>query len=164
MKKVNDSLPMQLLACTNQDLIGVFRWFNSEKSVLYWAGPGVTYPLQVKRFKTESKFDKSHSYVLKQGRQLLAFGQIYNRLDHCHLGRLVVSPTLRRGGVGQRLIEKLLEQGSRQLGLTKGSLFVLNDNKPAMRLYEKMDFVIDDYPETIPLENCLYMRRSEKPD
>jgi len=77
IKKVNNSMPLQLIKCTDQELIGVFRWFNSEKSVFYWGGAGVTFPLQVKRFKTESKFNESHSYVLKQGRSLLAFGQIY---------------------------------------------------------------------------------------
>ncbi|TDR14655.1 GNAT family N-acetyltransferase [Marinicella litoralis] len=162
--KLNDAIPMQLMPCTHQDLIGVFRWFNSEKAVFYWAGPGITYPLQIKRFKTDSKFEKSHSYVLKQGRQLLAFGQIYNRLDHCHLGRLVVSPSFRGQGVGRHLVAALLDEGQRQLGLSDGSLFVLRDNKVAMNLYQKMGFVQAEYPETIPLENCLYLRRTEKPD
>jgi len=162
--KLNKTLPMQLLACTHQDLVGVFRWFHSEKSVLYWAGPDVTYPLQVKRFKTETKFDQSHSYVLKQGRQLLAFGQIYNRLEHCHLGRLVVSPAFRGQGVGRYLVEVLLAQGVQKLGLAKGSLFVLADNKPAIKLYQAMNFKVTDYPETTAVKNGLYMTRAEKPD
>ena len=164
MKKLNDTVSMQLIPCNNQDLIGVFRWFNSEKSVFYWGGPGVSYPLQIKRFKTESKFEKSHSYVLKQGRQLLAFGQIYNRLDHCHLGRLVVSPAFRGQGVGGQLIKELLAEGRQKLRLTRGSLFVLSDNKAAIKLYQKMAFVTTEYPKTIPLKNCLYMTLAEKPD
>jgi ribosomal protein S18 acetylase RimI-like enzyme len=164
MKKLHDSMPLQLLPCTDQDLVGVFRWFNSEKAVLYWAGPGITFPLQIKRFKTDSKFEKSQSYVLKQGRNLLAFGQIYNRLGYCHLGRLVVSPSYRGQGVGRRLIAALLEEGQRVLGLSHGSLFVLSDNKAAMKLYQKMGFVEAEYPQTIPLENCIYLTRSEKPD
>ena len=155
---------MQLLPCTNQDLIGVFRWFNSEKAVLYWAGPGITFPLQIKRFKTDAKFEKSQSYVLKQGRTLLAFGQIYNRLDHCHLGRLVVSPAFRGQGVGRKLVELLLEEGQRILGLSEGSLFVLSDNQAAMKMYQNMGFVETQYPESIPLENCLYLTKTEKPD
>ncbi len=164
MKQFNENLPIQLVPCNNQDLVGVFRWFNSEKSVFYWGGPGVSYPLQIKRFKTESKFEKSHSYVLKQGRQLLAFGQIYNRLDHCHLGRLVVSPAYRGQGVGGQLIMALLSEGQKILGLSRGSLFVLSDNKAALKLYQKMDFVVTEYPKTIPLKKCLYMTWSQKPD
>ncbi|MGJ8663464.1 MAG: GNAT family N-acetyltransferase [Marinicella sp.] len=155
--KLNNSEAIQLSPCTDQDLVGVFRWFNSEKSVFYWGGPDLSYPLQIKRFKTESKYHKSHSYVLKQGRQLLAFGQIYNRLDHCHLGRLVVSPKFRGQHVGQYLIDALLKEGQRKLALDKASLFVLSDNKAAMRLYQKMNFKVAQYPQTIPLENCLYM-------
>ena len=164
MKKLNDSIPLHLQPCTDQDLIGVLRWFKSEKAVHYWAGPGITFPLQIKRFKTDSKFDKSQSFVLKQDRTLLAFGQIYNRLDHCHLGRLVVSPSYRGQGIGRRLVEVLLEEGHRALGLSKSSLFVLSDNKPAMKLYQNLGFVEAEYPQTIPLENCLYLTRSEKPD
>ncbi len=162
MNTVNTS--KTLLPCTDQDLVGVFRWFNSEKAVFYWGGPDLSYPLQIKRFKTESKYHKSHSYVLKQGRTLLAFGQIYPRLDHCHLGRLVVSPQHRGQGVGACLIEALLHEGEGLLGLSRGSLFVLSDNTSAMKLYQKLGFTPTEYPQTIPLENCLYMTRSEKPD
>ncbi len=161
---LNDSISIQLWPSTDQELIAVFRWFNSEKSVLYWSGPGVTYPLQIKRFKTESKFHKSHAYVLKQGREVLAFGQIYNRFDHCHLGRLVVSPKHRGQGVGSLLIDALLKEGQSLLGLSKASLFVLADNQAALRLYQKSGFVEAEYPHAIPLENCLYMTRAEKQD
>lgn len=164
MIKVNDSMPTQLLKCTDQELIGVFRWFNSEKAVFYWGGPGVTYPLQVKRFKTESKFQECHSYALKQGRQLMAFGQIYERLDHCHLGRLVVSPQYRGQGVGEKLIEALMTEGQRKLNLFQASLFVLSDNKAAIKLYEKSGFIEAVYPKKIPLENCLYMTCAQKVD
>lgn len=158
------SIALQLSKCTDQELVGVFRWFNSERSVFYWGGPDISYPLQIKRFKTESKFKKSHSYVLKQGRQLLAFGQIYNRLDHCHLGRLVVSPKYRGQGYGLHLIEALLTEGQNLFGLSNGSLFVLSDNTSAIKLYKKSNFVEAQYPKKIPLENCLYMRRIEKPE
>lgn len=159
---MNKDKLFQLVKCTNQDLIGVFRWFKSEQAVFYWAGPDITYPLQLKRFKTESKFSKSHSYVLKRDRQLLAFGQIYNRLNHCHLGRLVVSPKHRSQGVGKYLIEALILEGQQLLQLSNASLFVLADNKPAMHLYQKLGFVQAKYPKTIPLKNCLYMTRDEK--
>ena len=102
--------------------------------------------------------------MLKQGRTLLAFGQIYNRLDHCHLGRLVVSPAFRGQGVGRKLVELLLEEGQRILGLSESSLFVLSDNQAAMKLYQNMGFVETQYPESIPLENCLYLTKTEKPD
>ncbi len=158
------STPMTLSQCTDQDLVGVFRWFNSEKSVFYWGGPDLSYPLQIKRFKTESKFHKSHSYVLKEGRKLLAFGQFYNRLDHCHLGRLVVSPQCRGQGVGRHLINALVEEGQMVLNVSKTSLFVLADNKPAMKLYKKLGFKESPYPKKIPLDNCLYMTYKENLD
>lgn len=161
---LNQTTLKTLSACTDQDLVGVFRWFKSEKAVHYWAGPDITYPLQIKRFKTESKYNKSHSFVLKQGRKLLAFGQIYNRLDHCHLGRLVVAPECRGQGVGALLIDALAVKGTELLGLSKTSLFVLSDNHAAMSLYQNYGFKVVQYPQEIPLKNCLYMTYSVKAD
>ena len=156
---------LQLKPCTDQELVAVFRWFKSTQAVLYWAGPEVSYPLQIKRFKQESKFDKSHSHVLiNQANQVLAFGQYYQRLDCCHLGRLVVAPNHRKQGLGQELVAQLLALGQQHLGLDHASLFVLKDNLPAMRLYQKLGFVETNYPQTIPLENCIYMVRHQKPD
>ena len=158
------SEPVVLSKSTDQDLVSVFGWFNNQKAVFYWGGPDLSYPLQIKRFKTESKYEKSHSYVLKQGPQLLAFGQIYNRLDYCHLGRLVVSPKYRSQGYGSQLIEALLTEGQRLLGLHQASLFVLSDNNLAISLYKKIGFYEAQYPQKIPLKNCCYMKRLEKPD
>lgn len=149
-----------LVSCDDADLSQVLSWFSDARSVLYWGGPDLSFPLQLSRFKSESKFHKSQSFVMCSGRQLLAFGQLYNRLDRIHLGRLVVAPEHRGQGVGQLLINRLIEQGRQLLGVEDASLFVLNDNVPAMKLYQRLGFIETPYPKPIPLDNCIYMIRT----
>lgn len=156
---LTDCTAPALIPCTDQQLIGVFRWFKSQRSVLYWAGPGVVYPLQVKRFKQQSKYAEYHSFVFNQARQLLAFGQISERFGYCHLSRIVVAPAHRGRGVGNQLIAALLDEGQSKLSLSRASLLVLKDNKSAIKLYEKIGFSAVEYPQKMPVENCLYMTR-----
>lgn len=157
-------LKAQLVRCEDADLSQVLSWFSDARSVLYWGGPDLSFPLQLPRFKSESKFHKSHSYVLRSAEHLLAFGQLYNRLDRIHLGRLVVAPEHRGQGVGDELINCLIKQGRQLLGVEDASLFVLNDNLPAMSLYQRLGFVETPYPKPIPLENCIYMVRTALTD
>jgi len=72
----------------------------------------------------------------------------------------VVAPTCRGQGIGAQLIEALLTEGQSLLGLSQASLFVLSDNKAAIKLYNKSGFVEAEYSKEIPLEKCLYMTRS----
>jgi ribosomal protein S18 acetylase RimI-like enzyme len=148
---------------TDADLQQVLGWFATARDLLYWGGPELTFPPELNRFKLQSKYHKSHSHVLRLDHEVVAFGQYYNRLDRCHLGRLVVSPRHRGQRLGEQLIEQLLRHGQSQLNLAEASLFVLNDNRPAMRLYRRMGFVERPYPKPIPLPNCIYMIRPEKP-
>ncbi len=147
----------QLHRVSDDDLNIVLSWFNNAREVFYWGGPDISYPMTLASFKQQSKFAKSHSYVLKSGDQIVAFGQFYNRLGRCHLGRLVVAPDSRGQGVGAHLIAHLNDEGKRLLGLNTGSLFVLEDNQPALRLYEKLGYQKTQYPTEIPIKSCLYM-------
>ncbi len=147
----------QLHPVSDADLQVVLSWFSSAKQVFYWGGPELSFPMTLVSFKQQSKFYKSHSYVLKADGQLLAFGQFYNRLGRCHLGRLVVAPEARGQGVGELLVKQLNQKGAEVLGLSSGSLFVLDDNEPAMRLYTKLGYKEAEYPKTIPIKSCLYL-------
>ncbi len=144
---------------SNDELESVLSWFNSLSEVLYWGGPDLSYPLYLERFKTESNYHKINSYILKVDSTVVAFGQIYQRLNRCHLGRLVVNPDFRGQGFGQALIEALSVKGRKLFGLKQDSLFVLDDNSAALSLYKKSGFRLATYPVELKLANCLYMIR-----
>jgi len=71
--------------------------------------------------------------------------------------RLVVNPKCRGKGLITDLIKGISLQGTKALSVTACSLFVLAHNKSAIKAYQKAGFILADYPDEIPTENCLYM-------
>lgn len=89
---------------------------------------------------------------------LVGFGQYYQRVGRCHLGRLAIAPHMRGRGFGSSLIHQLCERGKSELGVESFSLFVHPANERALRLYRRLGFSIEQYPEHLPgLEGCIYM-------
>ena len=103
------------------------------------------------------------SVFLNENSEMIAFGQYYLRLNHCHLGRLVVSPQWRGKKVIALLMQALIDLGKQKLRVNSSSLFVLADNHAAIQAYQKFGFVFSTYPEKISLENCLYMIKEDTP-
>jgi len=135
-------------------------WFEDEASTIRWAGPNFRYPYTIETFSADLNLDKLSSWgLLNDVGGVMAFGQFYLRLEKCHLGRLVVNPHFRGGGVGSDLIQLLGTQGRAELGVQDCSLFVLESNLIALKLYRSSGFVAQDYPDEMPLEKCLYMVR-----
>lgn len=62
------------------------------------------------------------------------------RCRHTGTVDLVVHDDHRRRGIGQRLMSELLTQADNWLGLRRVELTVLQDNHPAIALYEKFGF------------------------
>ncbi len=148
----------ELLQVTTDHIHQMMTWFENEKQLNQWSGPGFAYPYDFDSFKRDLKLDKIQSFSLQSGEsELLAFGQYYRRLERCHLGRLVVNPLCRGQGVVDALIDKMMEKGCFKLSVKQCSLFVLSDNHSAIKAYKKAGFVVTDYPDQIPLANCLYM-------
>lgn len=149
---------MQLIKANNDHIQQIMTWFDNEENLLKWSGPNFRYPYTFETFEQDLQQDKLQSYALVSlDDELMAFGQFYLRLGRCHLGRLVVSPDFRGQGVAGLLMSSLCEIGHRELDTTESSLFVLADNNSAISAYEKFGFKQQDYPEPMPIKNCLYM-------
>lgn len=142
---------MTLTAATDDHVRALMAWFPDRRSCAIWGGPAFRYPFTEATFLADTRFRDLPSYVLvdEEG-QVLAFGQYYQRAGRCHFGRLVVSPVHRGLGVGGRLIVDLAAIGTRRLGVDECSLFVVEDNAPAIRLYERLGFAPAVYPEDDP--------------
>lgn len=69
----------------------------------------------------------------------------------CFIESVWIDPQLRKHGVGRRLVTYLIER-QRRVGVQDFYLWVINDNGPAMRLYERMGFKRtgrkSEFPET----------------
>ena len=149
---------MRLTQPSDANFIELMSWFSTEEELSIWSGPGFRYPFDLSSFKSDLKLDSLNSFSLVSTEgSLLAFGQYYQRLERCHLGRLVVNPNLRGQGIASNLIHQLSVLGKSDLKTDYCSLFVLKHNKSAIQAYTKLGFSLADYPDEIPLENCLYM-------
>jgi len=151
---------MNFIPAKKQHLKQIMTWFRDAEEVYQWGGPGFRFPYTIESFYTDCKLDEIDSFVLMdEANSVLAFGQFYARLDCCHLGRIAVAPSCRGKGYGQKLVNNLLDCGSQQLKTNLASLFVLVNNQSALRLYQMMGFSICKYPEKLPIEACIYMRK-----
>jgi len=149
---------MNLIPATTLHIDHLMPWFTSEQQVTIWAGPNFSFPFSKESFLQMIKWQELTSFSLvNDSGELLAFGQFYQRLNCCHLGRLVVNPLMRGKGLGKTLVNELSLKGMENLKLVKLSLFVLADNKAALSLYLSLGFSLQTYPDNIDLTNCLYL-------
>lgn len=154
-----DTYGNRLVPFHQKHLPKLMSWIGSQQQCTQWGGPGFRYPFDSQSFSEDCRWKELPSFALENAQgELLAFGQFYNRLDHCHLGRLIVAPSARGRGVGKQLVRGLAAQGREALHFTQCSLFVLKNNSAAKALYEKLGFEVCDYPETVDwLDECHYM-------
>lgn len=149
---------MKLTQVTHLHFSEILRWVNTEKQLLEWAGPNVRYPTNARDLELDVLAQSWPTFALvSEVEELIGFGQYYLRLDHCHVCRLIVSPTHRGKGVVRQLIELISAEGTRQLDVSACSLFVYQDNTAAIKAYEKMGFIGIDYPTDDAIAGCLYM-------
>jgi len=152
---------MKLLQPTDKHLLEMMNWFSNEQDIINWSGPNFRYPLNFSSFVEDLKLSTLSSFSLvSTDSEFLAFGQYYQRLDKCHLCRLIINPCFRGKGIVSELIQKLCNLGIIDLKVTECSLFVMEDNGPAIKAYQKVGFSFVNYPDKIPLEKCLYMVKS----
>jgi len=126
-------------------------WFPDCDAAFRWGGPGLRYPFTQATFREDIRWGRMSSWSLvdSAGGQL-GFGQYYLNQGRCHLARLVVDPARRGEGLGRRLVGELIRVGLRDLGVDECSLFVLNDNGPAIRCYRALGFEPCAFPEWQP--------------
>lgn len=150
-------MTMDFIKPQHHHLQQVMEWVKDPKVFDIWAGPGFRFPFTTESFIEDLKLDELHSRVLVDNDQIQAFGQVYKRLNRTHLGRLVVNPQAQGQGIGTELVERLMLLGDELLNAKGYSLFVLERNIRAKDLYQRFGFKSTDYPEIMPLPDCLYM-------
>ena len=137
-----------LVSTTQEHLRRLMTWFPDAESCRLWGGTDFRHPFTEDSFVADSRCETLPSYSLVGAHgELLGFGQHYDRVGRCHLGRLVISPEHRGEGLGTRLIDKLIELGAPAFGASECSLFVARTNLAAARLYERLGFTIAPYPD-----------------
>jgi ribosomal protein S18 acetylase RimI-like enzyme len=149
---------MKLITVTVSHIEELMTWFSDKQELTDWAGPNFSYPFDQHSFSTDLQIDTIKSFALiANDLEMVAFGQFYQRLDKCHLGRLIVRPSRRGKGIAAQLMKHLSCVGLKQLQLTQCSLFVYSHNRPALNAYKSFGFTVMSYPQALPDADCLYL-------
>ena len=139
-----------LRPATLGDLVDVASWITSPRECELWAGPRLPFPLDVTTLPARIDFDEARTFAMSSADQLVAFGQIVPKaLRRAHLARIIVAPTCRGCGNGERLIRLLIDE-ARRLSHQRVSLNVDRQNTPAIALYSKVGFHEAERPPDEP--------------
>ncbi len=143
----------------------LMSWFPNAAALRIWGGPDFRFPSTPETFRQDSKIDDLDTWSLvAEGGALAAFGQCYLRAGRCHFGRVGVSPRLRGGGLGTRLLCEMAREGLAKFGARELSLFVRRDNEAAHRLYLRLGFREAPYPDPAFMTDSRYMIARSLPE
>lgn len=89
--------------------------------------------------KAELANKNSHYIVAKLNGEILGFAGIWKSVDDIHITDIVVKKSYRRNGIGNLLLQKLIEL-TKKLNYTELTLEVNVNNEIAKKLYLKFGF------------------------
>lgn len=136
----------------------LMTWFGDALQLRTWGGPDFRFPFTPQSFREDSKVDEIASWSLVAGDgELAAFGQCYERIGRCHVGRVAVSPRRRGEGLGTTIIREMSAWGIAEFGARELSLFVNKDNVAAHRLYRRLGYREVPYPDPAFMTGAHYM-------
>lgn len=119
-------------------------WVTSPELLLQFSGDHFPYPLRYEDFADyHTQHPDRTMYIAIAAGQPVAFGEIIPQDNgRPRLGRILVGdPAIRGMGVGAKFVTALLGECQRLYGPDAVELNVWDENKPAIRCYEKVGFV-----------------------
>ena len=152
MVQVNrvSAMHYELIESTMSHIPDVMSWLDSAEEMLLWGGPNLIYGLDVQGFADQIKLDSVNSRTLiDEQNNVVGFGQYYDRLGRIHFGRIAVAKNQRGKGLSHILMSLLIVDAT-QNDKRDMSLFVMKNNLPAIKCYEKLGFYVEQYPEAMP--------------
>lgn len=132
----------------------LIEWSPTSEFLLQWAGPGLTYPLDVGQLKRllDSAHTSPPSLYLFAARQksdgtLIGHGElgcVDRRNRSAKLMRILVGPPEARGrGLGERIVRDLVRVGFEELGFHRLDLNVYDFNQSAIHCYQRVGFQLE---------------------
>lgn len=155
---------MQFITPSLVHIRELMTWFPDEASVRIWGGPVFRYPFDESSFLADIHWGRMATYVIVgEGGEMVAFGQLYEKVQRAHLARLVVSPEQRGKGCGRLLVSKLIEVAGKLFPGADQSLYVIRDNHRALRCYQGLGFAEAAAPaaDHIPADQLFMVRKNQ---
>ncbi len=148
---------MQILPASREDLLTVVSWITSEQNCRLWAGPMVSFPVELDVLMEEIEFSVSNSVIAVMSDDIVVFAQIIKKSpDRNHIARFIIDPAKRGQGLGLEFFEALLSLAF--ASVTTASLNVYRFNQPAVNLYRKFGFHED---KTASTQDTIFMMKHQ---
>ncbi len=127
------------------------EWIPDAGFLLQWGGPMFNYPLddeQLEKYLADTTAEEPNALAFAvmdgESRQVIghiSLGRIDRKNRSARIGRVLIGHNAARGqGIGQQMMEKVVEIGFRELKLHRISLGVYDFNLAAIACYEKVGF------------------------
>jgi RimJ/RimL family protein N-acetyltransferase len=142
---------IELKPFTRSDIATLIGWIDSPESLMQWAGPTFSYPLdeaQLEAHLRQTVGPEPRRMVFKAVRvndqQTVGHIELCNidRAERCaRISCVLVGPEhLRGSGIGTEMMRAILRIGFEQLDLHRIDLFVFDFNTRAIACYERAGF------------------------
>ena len=133
---------LQFRQATRLDAHEIADWFATRQEAVDWGGSQTPFPIDADWLAEEFFNNASRTYYVLADEGDRPCGT-YNLWrpdeERLHIGRFAVAPSLRRMGVGRRMIEEAVHI-ARSHGATSLIVRVYEHNLVARRMYERVGF------------------------
>ncbi|WP_419802064.1 GNAT family N-acetyltransferase [Mucilaginibacter sp.] len=145
---------MTLINYFNQYFTFLSHWITGDNLLFQFAGTEFSFPITEKQVTDyqHKNSDRNFYIGLNDNNEAVAFGEIIPQETNIpRIGRLLIgNPADRRKGFGTSFIHLLLEECKALFQIKTVELFVLEDNLPAIKCYQKIGFgVLPDQSRTV---------------
>lgn len=124
-----------------QDDFNMIVNFPQTQKEAFYMYPRGEYPFQAEQLYKTALSRELPTVIHRLG-EIVGYGNLYDvaEADDCWLGNVIVHPNYRRQGVGQFLIEVMIQRAKEELRVREINLIVHNTNTKALLLYNKFGF------------------------
>jgi ribosomal-protein-alanine N-acetyltransferase len=132
-----------LRRATPADAAVALAWSPTAEDLHHWAGANVRWPATPESFWEDLNVADATTFTLASpDHDVLGLGQVRHREQtYGHLARVIVSPHHRGLGLGRKFCTALMRIAPTLHPITTYSLYVYDDNTPAIGLYESLGFI-----------------------
>jgi len=137
---------IRLETFTIEDYPNLISWVCTEEQLMQFAGPAFIFPLTKEQLEISLSDNNRFAFRVVNCKTNITIGhsEIYLTDQSAYLGRIIIGDKEQRGkGVGQQIVNSLLDYVFSKLDKIKVELNVFDWNVEAIKCYEKAGFIIN---------------------
>lgn len=137
---------IRLRTFEHQDFKILNSWIENPRYLMQFAGAALSFPLTEEQFFEDLKNPKRNAFSVldEESKNIIGHAQILEKDATFLLGRILIGPENHRGkGLGQIIVQQLLDFGYQHFPNKSAELNVFDWNIGAIKCYEKFGFKLN---------------------